>query len=122
MNFNKILIAYVIFGCWLKQLYNPIASLGYNIWLVLAAFWIILNLVGMITFLFKGLSAREKRFLDELTADSIDRWLGMSILAITSYLFCGEELVALFFLIGPFGFLFATLYNKEMLAKKKKSK
>ena len=118
MSWNKIIIFYMIFGCWLNQLYSPLAFVGYNIWRVIIIFWITINALGLISMLQKNKT--EDEMLKKLDRTTVTRYVGLTILAFISFLYCGEMLVCVFFLFTSVTFMLITLYKIEKLEKKKK--
>lgn len=119
MKINKFVPYFMIFGCWFSLLPTPLALIGYNIWLVLIIFWIVINTVGLISMV-HPIRKDEIRMLTSLTKKTIDTWIGQTLLGFISFLLCNEILVATLFLLSCIPFLLITVYRKEKLDKKRK--
>ena len=85
---DKIMLLYFMFGCWTKYVPGFVGFLGYNIWFVLALFWIIINALGVFNFLFNQ-NAGTKAFIERLDTPMENKWIVYNLITFIS--FCTAE-------------------------------
>ena len=113
---KNLVLLFFTFGCWLKYLEWPLGYIAYHIWYVLVATWILLNALGVLTFVFKE---DHKVKADFLNAETKDRWLWYSLLSLVSFWFCGEFFTSIAFLLTSGVFMFIVLHQNKDKKKRK---
>lgn len=104
--FNKLVLLFFMFGCWLKYLEYPASIIFYNAWAVLVVSWILLNLLGILSYAVKKspsivVSERTKIM-----------WLAHNIIATLSFLYCGETYLTLGFMCSSVVFMFLVFFTQ----------
>lgn len=122
MNTKKILSYYGIFGCWTKFIPGALGHALFGIWLAFVLFWIIVNAAGIICYL-----SDKKRIGKEIarTLNIIEMriWHVYNLLAVCSYVICGEILVALALVLTSWMFMFISEHEiKKVVEKQTKKK
>ena len=112
--FNKFILLFFMFGCWLKYLDYPASVIFYNMWAVLVMAWILLNVLGMISYIGRKkpaivVSERTKAY-----------WLAQNMIATLSFLYCGEIYLTLAFLCSSVLFMFVVFFTQPKPKKKRK--
>jgi hypothetical protein len=126
MNTKKILTYYGIFGCWTQFVPGPLGKMLYGVWLTVVLFWIIVNAAGIFCYLMDKTNLK-KEACNVISLAEIRIWHIYSLLALCSFVVCGEFYVALAFVLTSVLFMFVTEKEikkaiEEKLTKKKSKK
>lgn len=103
---DKVIIAFFMFGCWAKYIPGTLGFLGYNIWFVIALFWIVLNGLGVFNF-FVNKNAGAKAFERIIDTPMENRWVAYNLVALIS--FCAADCWGMAFAFFMTSCLFMTL-------------
>ncbi len=110
--FNKLVLIFFMFGCWLKYLESPASIIFYNAWAVLVVSWIVINLLGILAYVVrKGPSI----VVSERTKIM---WLALNIIATLSFLYCGEIYLTLGFMCSSVVFMFLGFFTQPKKKRK----
>lgn len=112
--FNKFILLFFLFGCWLKYLEYPAGVIFYNVWAVLVITWIILNVLGMVAY-----AARKKPAI-VVSEKTKTYWLAQNLIATLSFFYCGEIYLTLAFLCSSVVFMFVVFFTQPEQKKKRK--
>ena len=118
---DKIVVVFFLFGCWAKHIPDTIGFLIFNIWYVLVLFWMILNGLGVLNFLFNK-KADSSIIQNKINDEFETKWLTYNLIAVVSYAMSGCYWVALFFMLTSFLFAMLVIGDKKDNDKKKKNK
>ena len=105
--FNKFVLIFFMFGCWLKYLEYPANIILHNIWGTLVVAWIILNVLGMFSYVLKR---KPKIQVNQKTQTA---WLAHNLVATLSFYTCGEFYLTIAFLLSSVTFMFIVLFTQD---------
>ena len=112
---NIIICAFCVFGCWLKDIHTEITQVSYNIWLVLAVFWSVVNFIALCDTLMKN---KKDDMAKHLTTEMAIHWFFLTILGLISFLVAREYMIVLLMMCSAVPFMAIQLYRKEKNRKK----
>lgn len=111
---NKLVLLFFMFGCWLKYLDYPANVIFHNVWAILVMTWIVLNVLGMFAY---AVRKKPAIVVDERTKTY---WLAHNLLATLSFWFCGEIYLTLAFMCSSVVFMFIVFFTQPKPKKKRK--
>lgn len=117
MNTKKIVMYYGIFGCWTKFIPGVVGHIMFGIWLTMVLFWVIINAFGIGAYLLDKCTI-NKELIKNLTTAEMRVWHVNNLMAVCSYVICGEFLIALTFALTSGVFMFIS--EKEITKLQKK--
>lgn len=107
--------AFFVFGCWLKDIHTEITQVSYNIWLVLALFWAVVNFIALCDTLTKN---KKDDIAKHLTNEMAIHWFFLTILSLISFLTAREYMIVLIMMCSAVPFMVLQLYKREHKEKK----
>lgn len=107
MNTRKILTYYGMFGCWGKFIPGFVGTITHGIWFGMILFWIFVNAGGIILYFSNRLSV-AKNAKKEITPEMTRMWYVYNLMALFSFIACGELWTALTFLLTSVFFMWLT--------------
>lgn len=111
---NRFVLLFFMFGCWLKHLEYPAGVIFYNMWAVLVIAWITLNVLGMFAYI------TRKKPAVVVNEKTRVYWLAHNLVATLSFWFCGEIYLTLAFMCSSVVFMFLVFFTQPEPKKKRK--
>ena len=112
---NMAICLFFAFGCWLKDIRTELTQVSYDIWLVLAVFWAVVNFIALCDTLTKN---KKDDMAKHLTNEMAIHWFFLTILSLISFLLAREYMVVLLMMCSAVPFMAIQLYKKEKTRKK----
>ena len=111
---NKFVLLFFMFGCWLKYLEYPSNIIFYNVWFTLVFAWIVLNILGLLAYLCRkkpviAVSERTKAY-----------WVVLNTMSAVSFYLCNEAFITIAFVLSSILFMFVVLFTVDKPKKKKR--
>ena len=109
--FNKIILLFFIFGCWLKYLEYPANAILHNMWGIMVITWAVLNFFGIFSYLAKK---KPRLTVSEKTKSF---WFAENLMATLSFWMADEPYMTILFVCSSVVFMFLVFF---MAPKKNK--
>lgn len=111
---NRFVLLFFMFGCWLKYLEYPSNVIFYNVWFAMVFAWIILNILGLFAYL-----CRKKPVI-AVSEQTKVYWLALNTVATVNFYLCNEAFMTVAFVLSSVLFMFVVLFTVDKPKKKKR--
>lgn len=111
---NRFVLLFFMFGCWLKYLEYPFNIMLHSVWLAMVLSWVVLNVLGLFAYLCRkkpviAVSERTKAY-----------WFALNAMSAFSFFLCNEAFVTLAFILSSVVFMFVVFFTVDKPKKKKR--